>query len=183
MATVFIGGSRHVRVLDEDVQTHLDLIIRERLPILVGDADGADKAVQAYLHARGYPCVEVFCVGGRCRNNVGGWPSRAVSSHRRRKDFQHYATKDRLMAREAAEGFMIWDGRSAGTLANVARLAHQGKPVTVYLVATRQSVRLANEAEWEGFLGACSPAVRARVQEYLRAEENDPANRPEPTLF
>jgi adenine-specific DNA-methyltransferase len=183
MQTVFIGGSRYVRVLNDDVRAQLDLFIRDHLPILIGDADGADKAVQDYLHARAYPYVEVFCVNGRCRNNVGGWPSRAVSSPSRRKDYHYYAAKDRFMAREAARGLMIWDGRSAGTLANVGRMARQGKPVTVYLAATGRSVRLANAEEWERFLGECPPAVRARVEENLRAEENEPLNRPEPTLF
>ena len=43
---VFVGGSRHVSRLNERVRERLDKIIQKRLPILIGDASGADKAVQ-----------------------------------------------------------------------------------------------------------------------------------------
>jgi hypothetical protein len=71
MIKVFIGGSRGIRRLGPEVRKRLDEIIRKQLFVLVGDANGADKAVQNYLHERGYDRVEVFCTGGHCRNNVG----------------------------------------------------------------------------------------------------------------
>lgn len=183
MKTVFIGGSRNVRVLDEDVRQRLDRITQQRLAVVIGDANGADKAVQDYLHQCGHAAVSVFCMDGRCRNNVGHWPLRVVASCRRRKDFQYYATKDRLMAQEADAGLMIWDGCSVGTLANVGRLARQGKTVLVYLVATRQTVRVARETDWQHLLAACPAAARARVEEELRTEEGEPVSRSEASLF
>jgi len=78
MTKVFIGGSRGVTRLNSQVQHRLDEIVRKQLPVLIGDANGADKAVQQYLHSRGYDRVEVFCTEGHCRNNVGHWKVRVV---------------------------------------------------------------------------------------------------------
>lgn len=183
MSTVFIGGSINVRVLDEEVKRHIDRIVARRLSVVIGDADGADKAVQAYLHQQEYRRVEVFCMNGGCRNNVGQWPLRAVASRRRRRDRRYYATKDRLMAQEADAGFMIWDGHSVGTLANVARLARQGKTVVVYLVASQRVARLVQNSDWERFLRECPATVRERVEEQLHAEEHEPASPSEASLF
>jgi hypothetical protein len=110
LGRVFIGGSRKVVRLAPEVRARLDRIIAKNLPVLVGDANGADKAVQRYLSDRGYPQVEVFCSDPTPRNNVGAWPVHPVRPDHRRKDFDYYATKDRAMAAEATVGLMLWDG-------------------------------------------------------------------------
>jgi len=46
MTRVFIGGSRRLTRLNADVQRRIDKIIEQGFPILVGDANGADKAVR-----------------------------------------------------------------------------------------------------------------------------------------
>lgn len=78
MTRVFIGGSRRITRLNADVKQRLDRIIEMRLPVLVGDANGADRAVQDYLRSRGYDLVEVFCSGEVCRNNTGDWTVRSI---------------------------------------------------------------------------------------------------------
>ncbi|HET9227171.1 MAG TPA: putative addiction module antidote protein, partial [Thermoanaerobaculia bacterium] len=67
MTSVFVGGSRKVSRLSVDLRRRLDQIIDKKLHVLLGDANGADKAVQAYLKERSYPNVVVFCTGGECR--------------------------------------------------------------------------------------------------------------------
>ena len=47
MNTLFIGGSRHVSRLPTDVKKRLDNVISSGHRVIVGDANGADKAVQA----------------------------------------------------------------------------------------------------------------------------------------
>jgi adenine-specific DNA-methyltransferase len=183
MKTVFIGGSRGVRILAEEVRRRIDRIVEQEFPVLIGDAGGADKTVQGYLHRCGYRQVEVFCMDGCCRNNVGDWPLRAVAAPCRRKDFRYYAAKDRLMATEADLGLMIWDGRSAGTLANVGRLSCGGKKVLVYVVPTSKFVAVARETEWERFLAACPADVRQRVVHEINLEEAESADQHEPSLF
>jgi hypothetical protein len=171
MTKVFIGGSRRVTRLNADVRRRLDRIIEQRLPVLIGDANGADKAVQRYLQSRGYDRVEVFCMEKDCRNNVGNWPLRVVPAHKGNKDFSYYATKDRLMASEASIGFMIWDGKSVGTLANVFRLVSQRKKVVVYTVPTRKFSNLKDKADWERFVSRYSSDVRRRIERVTESDE------------
>jgi hypothetical protein len=138
--------------LDDQVRGRLDEIIRKQLPVIIGDANGIDKAVQDYFRQRAYEQVEVFCTEGRCRNNMGNWKVRPVPAPAgRRHDFEYYAAKDRLMADEGSIGFMLWDGKSRGTLANVLRLIEQGKKVVVYLAAVKQFTTLRNMDDWDQF--------------------------------
>ena len=53
MKRVFIAGSRRLSRLPSEVRQRLDEMIRRGLSILVGDANGADKAVQAYFAEQG----------------------------------------------------------------------------------------------------------------------------------
>lgn len=68
----------------------------------------------------------VYCTNDECRNNVGGWPVRAIRATRER-GFDFYALKDAAMTADAECGFMLWDGQSRGTLANVRRLVDPGR--------------------------------------------------------
>ncbi|MBI4609792.1 MAG: hypothetical protein HY726_12375 [Candidatus Rokubacteria bacterium] len=163
MTKVFVGGSRRVSRLNIEVRRRLDRIIEQGLVVLLGDANGADKAIQKYLQSRGYERVEVFCSGGQCRNNLGNWPIRAVPAAQGRKDFDFYAAKDQQMAQEASVGFMIWDGRSAGTLTNIARLLRQHKKAVVYTVPTKKFSTLKDSADWEQLVAECEKDVRQKV--------------------
>jgi adenine-specific DNA-methyltransferase len=162
---VFIGGSRRISRLDADVRRRIDRIIEKRLHVIVGDANGADKAVQEYLRSKRYDLVEVFCSGDACRNNQGGWATRAISVPQsgKRKDFAFYATKDRAMAEEATVGLMLWDRESVGTLMNVLRLIRNHKKVVVYVAPDHEFVEVKTETDWEQFLSRCADELRARI--------------------
>ena len=172
MTKVFIGGSRRISKLDTEVKRRIDRMIEKRLPIIVGDANGVDKAVQDYLHAKNYDLVEVFCSGDACRNNRGGWPTRTVQVAKggKRKDFSFYATKDRAMAEEATVGLMLWDGESVGTVMNVLRLIQRHKKVVVYVAPKHEFVDVKSEADWEEFLAHCERPLKDRVVKESVAE-------------
>ena len=77
---------------------------------MVGDANGADKAVQQYLSQKGYKRVIIFCTEGTCRNNLGNWPTRTIRAENpARRDFEFYRAKDRAMTEEADYGLMLWE--------------------------------------------------------------------------
>lgn len=171
MNVVFIGGSRRVSRLAPAVHQRLDRIIEKHLQVLIGDANGADKAVQQYLHRKGYQNVEVFCAGRFCRNNIGGWKMRHVPSTTPEKSLEFYTAKDRLMAREATVGLMIWDGKSIGTLLNVLRLRRGQKRAVVYDVPRRRFWELKNESEWHAFSSRCDAQLRQRVEQKAALEE------------
>ncbi len=121
MNTIFIGGSRHVSRLPAEVKKRLDNVIASHHQVIVGDANGADKAVQKHFFDANYANVTVFCSGDAPRNNLGSWTTHRVHVPEGTKGFQFYAAKDREMAREADFGLMIWDGKSPGTVLNVLR--------------------------------------------------------------
>jgi hypothetical protein len=170
MTKVFVGGSRHVSQLDNEVRERLNNIARKGLPVLVGDANGVDKAVQQHFSAQHYPNVEVFCSGGIARNNIGRWKLRSVSTDKREKTFDFYAEKDRVMSREADVGLMIWDGKSVGTLLNTIRLLRQQKKVVVYNAPQRRFWELRNQSEWNAFVALCDPELRRKVEEKAALE-------------
>ncbi|MGB8593271.1 MAG: hypothetical protein WCC98_17080 [Candidatus Acidiferrales bacterium] len=106
--------------------------MKQNFTVLVGDANGADKALQRYLAERGYERVIVYCMDV-CRNNVGNWPTHAHTAESCvRHDRQYYGIKDLAMAKDASCGFMIWDGASKGTVINVMNLVKAEKKVLLY---------------------------------------------------
>jgi hypothetical protein len=113
-------------------------MVEKGFQILVGDANGADKAVQRYLADKSYPNVLVHCMKDHCRNNIGNWPTRQLAAPRGAKGFDYYSVKDRAMADAAEYGLMLWDGKSKGTINNVVNLTRHGKPVVVYVAPKRQ---------------------------------------------
>ena len=163
---VFIGGSRRLTRLNDDVIAHLDRIIESRLPILIGDANGADKAVQNYLCERNYPNVTVFHSGKKWRNNVGNWDTEQVEPPTKTRGYNFYAAKDKRMADEANYGLTIWDGKSRGTLHQIQRLRNQDKKVLVYAANLK---RFLNHSELDA-LSQESPANKRNVATPMIAE-------------
>ncbi len=183
MSKVFIGGSRRVSHLAEPVRARLDTITWKGLPVIVGDANGADKAVQRYLADRDYAIVEVFCSGRVCRNNVGHWRTRRIDTDPRETGFQFYAAKDRAMAREADFGLMIWDGKSTGTLLNVLRLLRQDKKVVVYSVPDQGFSDLTSYSQWDGLIARHGEALRGAVAQKAAIEDRAEGERAQADLL
>lgn len=75
MTTVFIAGSIKIKHLDRKFKERIDKIIASGFDVVVGDADGADTAVQTYLFEQGSSNTTVVVhrrgSGPRPRNNVG----------------------------------------------------------------------------------------------------------------
>lgn len=151
---VFIGGSRAVTKLNGVIRARIDDLIARDCTIFVGDAMGADKAVQQYLAERRYAKVTVFCME-RCRNNIGSWPTRNIEPPARRKDFSYYAAKDIVMSKEAQCGVMLWDAKSKGTLQNMLNLIGAGKRTLVYFTPTKDFHVLATEQDLQALLARC----------------------------
>lgn len=151
---VFIGGSRAVSKLNAVIRERFDDFMKRGCTILVGDANGADKAVQMYFASKHYMNVTVFCME-ECRNNVGAWPTRNVEPPSGSKGFSYYAAKDFVMAEEAQCGVMLWDAKSKGTLQNMLNLIAAGKRTLVYFTPTKSFHVLANREELQALLGRC----------------------------
>jgi probable addiction module antidote protein len=171
MNTVFIGGSRHVSRLPSEVRKRLDNVIASGHQVIVGDANGADKAVQKHLMDARYDRVTVFCSGNTPRNNLGSWQVHNVYAPKNAKGFQFYAAKDREMARKADFGLMIWDGKSPGTVLNVLRLVRAGKISVLFNVPEKAALNIKSSDQWEAFLLQCNAQLRTDVKERATPEE------------
>src|SRR5690242_7626546 len=130
--TVFLSGSRKINRLNDDIRLRVQNIASQHLKVVIGDANGADKALQSYLAEIHYPHVTVFCAGHECRNNVGAWEQKNVDVDPKLRGRDFYVEKDKAMAAVADYGFVLWDGKSAGSINNVLEMMKHRKPVVLY---------------------------------------------------
>jgi len=174
VTSVFIGGSRAISKLNDVIREQLDNLIMKRCAILIGDANGMDKAVQKYFAQKRYSNVTVFCMD-HCRNNVGGWQTRPITAPPKAKGFEYYAAKDAAMAQEAKCGLMLWDGESRGTLNNVVNLLGHGKKVLVYLGPHKSFYKLSNEEDLDALFARCDQNtiqdLKRRLEPQLRLHQ------------
>lgn len=159
MKKVFFGGSRRLGRLTKQVRDRAANIIAEGLQVLVGDANGADKAIQKFFAEKGYTNVVVFFAGTVCRNNLGKWVTHPVKVDRSQRDFRFYAAKDLAMSEETDYGFMIWDGKSQGTVNNILNLLERGKKVVVYLSPQKEFLTLTTPSDAGELLRYLEPHV------------------------
>lgn len=168
---VFLGGSRRITRLNKDIRRYLDDVIKEDPTILIGDANGSDKALQQYLAEKEYRKVLVFCAGTSCRNNVDNWEVRFVQSNRRSKDFAFYTAKDRQMWTEADYGLVLWDGKSKGTLNSILSMTESGKRVMVYFSPKKIVINLFSTHDLSHLLKNCDRASLDYFEKTLRISE------------
>jgi len=140
MTTVYIGGSRTVSRLNPPLRQRLEHMVKCGARFLIGDANGADKAVQQFLASLEYRNVEVYCAQ-ECLNNLGGWPSRQVG-----------LPKERGLIADARCAVMLWDGKSPDTLHTLRELLAAHKQTLLYFSPTKSFHNLASESELDEFL-------------------------------
>jgi hypothetical protein len=167
---VFIAGSRRLSRLNADVKRRIDTMIEKGFTILVGDANGADNAVQRFLAEKGYREVIVHCMTANCRNNVGGWPTQEIAAPQGARRFAYYSIKDQAMVDAAEYGLMLWDGESKGTLNSVINMIRQNKPVVVYLAPKKVFQNLRSRDDISELLRKCDRASVERFERELGIE-------------
>jgi hypothetical protein len=162
--TVFLSGSRKISRLNDRIRARIDNVVTKRLHVLVGDANGADKAMQTYLADKRYSTVTVYCANGLCRNNVGQWDVKAVTVPPELTGRDFYTQKDIAMAEDADYGLVLWDGKSVGSINNILELAKRGKMMVVYLSIEQQFITLRVPADVSALVDKCDPVDRAEIQ-------------------
>ena len=129
---IFIGGSKMISDIDENIKKRLNEFMRCNHEIIIGDCWGIDAAAQKYLYENNYPDVIIYASGNMVRNNIGNFKVSDIPADGK-KGFEFYRQKDIAMTNDADCGFMIWDGKSKGTLNNIIDLMERKKSVDVYL--------------------------------------------------
>lgn len=168
VTTVFLSGSRTLGRLNSDVRERLRNIVDQNFHVVIGDANGADKALQKYLSDAHYPSVTVYCSGGRCRNNVGEWETRNIVVDDRLSGRDFYVQKDKTMAEDADYGLVLWDGKSAGALGNVMELIKKHKKALVYFSPARSFVSVATAEDIRKLLTNCSPEAQSQINKKIK---------------
>ena len=160
---VFISGSRKISRLNRAIEDRLQNMLDQGFSIVVGDANGADRAVQKYLHEKQYEPVTVFCSGDNCRNNVGSWQVSKVQvgSGKNGRDF--YTRKDKEMAKIADYGFVLWDGKSPGSYENLMELLKRNKKALVYFSPQKAFVNISTLDDAQKLLGGCDPTSQEQI--------------------
>jgi hypothetical protein len=170
MNTVFVAGSITIRALADEVLERLDNIVRKELHVLVGDADGADTAIQRHLQKAGARAVTVYCSGDRPRNNIGQWHVHCVETSHAPGSRAFFTAKDLAMARAADVGLMVWDAKSTGTLSNVFELLARGRKSVVFVQREQTFVTVGNLVQLDALLSRMSAADRQKADGKMRLE-------------
>lgn len=163
MSKVFLSGSRKISRLNEQIRERVQNIARQEFEIVVGDANGADKALQTYLYTISYPHVTVYCSGDKCRNNVGSWPTRNIVVSRTVTGRDFYTQKDKMMADDADYGFVLWDGQSSGAMENIVELLKRKKNSLVYLSPQKKFYAIASVSQLKAMMAVCNPDALDRI--------------------
>lgn len=170
MTTVFVSGSRTINRLNMETRNRLKNVVDKQFSILVGDANGADKAFQKYLAEMRYPNVVVFCSGDHCRNNLGNWEIKHVYVDSKLKGRDFYTQKDKMMAAQADYGLVLWDGKSPGSFNNIMELVKNRKKALVYFTPDKKFYTLSGLDDAQNLLNRCDRDSLAGIQKRLKLQ-------------
>jgi erythromycin esterase-like protein len=146
----------------------LQNIIDKQFAIVVGDANGADKALQKHLTTLQYPHVTVFCAGNVCRNNLGNWSVKYISVDANITGRAFYTQKDKAMAQLADYGFVLWDGKSPGSFNNVLAFLKQRKKALVYFAPDSAFYPVSSVDDARTLLDKCDPAAVTEIDKKIK---------------
>lgn len=132
--SVFISGSISIKNLPLEVKQSIQKIINHNMQILVGDANGIDSLVQDYCLSLNYFNITVYSISLLPRYRASDKfalkyievPNQIKATRERQ---QH---KDRAMTIDSQYSFVIWDGKSQGSYANIIRALEHTKKIKLY---------------------------------------------------
>jgi hypothetical protein len=167
MTTVFVAGSLSIKRLHPLFLERLDKIVGSAFQVIVGDADGADAAIQQALLDRGASAVTVYCSGWMPRNNVGGWPVHRVETDADPGSRAFFTAKDVEMAKVADYGLMMWDAKSTGTLSNVIELLKRGRTTRVFVNKEKQFLTVSDAAALSALVCFMSEGALSKAEQKI----------------
>ena len=139
---IFISGSAKINTLNDTVERILSKTVNSGHEILIGDCNGVDSLIQSYYAQHNYSKVSVYHVGSQPRNFCTGFTTIQVPTENEASAYRYYQRKDIRMTELADVGFVIWDGISKGTCANIDRMLKAHKAVAVHLITTQKTYAL-----------------------------------------
>ena len=178
MTTVFIAGPIKIKHLDRKFKERIDKIIVSGIDLVVGDADGADTAIQTTLFEQGGSNTTVNEVKKRQRAAMGQsgetiWadvdngPIHSVTPDLAPGSRAYFTAKDVAMAEAADYGLMMWDATSTGTLSNVIELLGRKKKSAVFVNKSKEFMTVGDVVQLQALVARMSEHARHKADEKL----------------
>lgn len=164
MPTVFIAGSIKIKKLHPYFVDRIVNIVADKLDVIVGDANGADKAIQIELSRQIAENVTVYYTDDEPRNNIGNWKTNRVRSAAKPGTRDFFSAKDLAMADVADFGLMIWDTSSTGTLSNVFELLRVGKKCVIFVNKNKSFINVKEPNDILKLIAVMSEGAQARAE-------------------
>lgn len=132
---VFISGSINIESLPMKIISSLELMMKNNLKILVGDASGIDSAIQNYFRNKEYFNVSIYTIYDKPRHQKSKnfLVNTIILNEDSTKEREKQSKKDEAMTNDSDFSLVIWDGKSKGSYQNILRSIEQNKPVKVFL--------------------------------------------------
>jgi hypothetical protein len=174
---VFISGSISIKKLPIEVINSIRKIIENKIHILVGDADGIDTLIQNFCLSENYTNLTVYSISAIPRykateefNFKHIFPDENIKKERARQQ-----EKDKAMTLESEFSFVIWDGKSKGSYANLIRALENNKKIKVYSNITKTFLEQSkiNKEEIEYIYRESNGYTASEVVQYLKDEVID----------
>jgi len=165
---IFIAGPRAISSLNKKIEDRLYGICEKGYSVLVGDANGVDKAIQKYFSFLNYANVTVYASNGKVRNNLGNWQIETVPVPSNVRGFDFYAMKDKAMATNADYGFMLWNGESKGTLNNIINLLNDNKKALVYFSPQNSFICIDGFEKLEILISYCDDGAKTLFEKLCK---------------
>lgn len=134
MKKVFISGSISIKKLPIEVINSIKKIIENKIQILVGDADGIDTLIQDFCLNENYTNLTVYSISAIPRYKASNefkfkhiFPDEEIKKERARQQ-----EKDKAMTLDSEFSFVVWDGKSKGSYANLIRALENNKKIKIY---------------------------------------------------
>jgi hypothetical protein len=134
MKRVFVSGSISIKTVPNEVIKSFDKIIAQNIHVYVGDADGIDTLTQKYFASRNYTNLTICTICDKPRNSASNlFATEQVSYDQSIKSEREKQTsKDSYMTTHTDYSFVIWDGKSKGSYANIQRAFEHDKKLKIY---------------------------------------------------
>lgn len=165
---IFIAGPIAIKKLDDDVEMKLLDIFKKKHQILVGDAKGVDVLIQNFYKKLDYKNVTVYVSGRKMRNNIFNWDTKFIDVDKGLSGFDFYSQKDKAMAYDSDYGFMIWNGKSRGTLNNMINLISERKSILLYLTINKQYYLIDSKDKLDKLVAGCEDKTKTIYNSLLR---------------
>jgi len=175
--TVFISGSISIKKLPQEVINSIKKIIDNKIQILVGDADGIDTLIQNFCLSKNYTNLTVYSISAIPRYKASDefnfkhiFPDENIKKERARQQ-----EKDKAMTLDSEFTFVIWDGKSKGSYANLLRALENNKKIKVYNNIDKKFLEQSkiNKTEIEYIYRENNGYTASEVVQYLKDEVID----------